>query len=63
MIFFGTKSKSIKKGMLTNIHCEYCNEESDMEYDFQQKYFHLYLIEHLVNQISYNQIYLHNLLL
>ena len=44
MIFFGTKSKSIKKGMLTNIHCEYCNEESDMEYDFQQKYFHLYFI-------------------
>lgn len=44
MIFFGTKSKSIKKGILTRIHCDYCDEESDMEYDFQQKYFHLYFI-------------------
>lgn len=30
--------------MLNNIHCEYCDEVSDMEYDFQQKYFHLYFI-------------------
>jgi hypothetical protein len=44
MFFFGVKSKSIKKGMLTNIHCEYCDEESDMEYNFLQKYFHLYFV-------------------
>ncbi|QBZ98488.1 hypothetical protein GS03_01996 [Flavobacterium sangjuense] len=30
--------------MLTNIHCDYCEEESDMEYNFLQKYFHLYFI-------------------
>jgi len=44
MVFYGVKSKSIKKGILTKVHCEYCDEESDMEYDFQQKYFHLYFI-------------------
>jgi hypothetical protein len=44
MIFFGTKFKSIKKGKLTNIICEYCEEECEVEYNFQQKYFHLYFI-------------------
>ena len=44
MIFFGVKSKSIKKGMLNNILCDYCEEISDMEYNFLQKYFHLYWI-------------------
>lgn len=44
MFFYGVKSKSIRKGTLTNIHCDYCDEESEMEYDFKQKYFHLYFI-------------------
>ncbi|MES2545745.1 MAG: zinc-ribbon domain-containing protein [Bacteroidota bacterium] len=44
MFFCGTKLKTIKTGIITNAHCDYCDEESDMEYDFQQKYFHLYFI-------------------
>ncbi|WP_211161613.1 zinc ribbon domain-containing protein [Flavobacterium solisilvae] len=44
MIFFGTRLRSIKKGMLTHVLCQYCGEDSEMEYDFQQKYFHLYFI-------------------
>lgn len=44
MIIFGTKVKSIKKGMLKNILCQYCDKENEMEYDFQQKYFHLYYL-------------------
>lgn len=44
MFFYGIKSTSIKTGILSNIHCDYCDEESEMEYDFKQKYFHLYWI-------------------
>ncbi|MEO5776012.1 MAG: zinc-ribbon domain-containing protein [Flavobacterium sp.] len=44
MFFYGVKSKSLKKGMLTSIHCDYCDEDSEMEYNFLQKYFHLYWI-------------------
>ncbi len=44
MFFYGVKSKPIKKGMLTNIHCDCCEEVSEMEYSFLQKYFHLYWI-------------------
>jgi hypothetical protein len=44
MIIFGTKVKSIKKGILKNILCQYCDKEYEMEYDFQQKYFHLYYL-------------------
>lgn len=44
MFFYGIKSKSIKKGVLSHVTCPYCHEESDMEFDFRQKYFHLYLI-------------------
>lgn len=44
MFFYGVKSKSIKIGKLTNIHCNYCDKESKMEYEIEQKYFHLYFI-------------------
>jgi hypothetical protein len=44
MIIFGTKVKSIKKGMLKNVLCQYCDKENEMEYDFQQKYFHFYYL-------------------
>lgn len=44
MIFFGLKSKTLKKGVLSNVLCNYCEEESNMEYDIIQKYFHLYFI-------------------
>jgi len=30
--------------MLSSISCEYCEEVSDMEYNFLQKYFHLYWV-------------------
>lgn len=44
MFFFGTKTKSIRKGTVTNVWCDYCDTEGPMGYDFRQKYFHLYFI-------------------
>ncbi|HNP33323.1 MAG TPA: zinc-ribbon domain-containing protein [Flavobacterium sp.] len=45
MFSYGIKSKTLREGELTNLHCEYCGEdETYMEYTFSQKYFHLYFI-------------------
>lgn len=45
MFFYGIKSKTLREGELTDIHCEYCEQDDTyMEYRFVQKYFHLYFI-------------------
>ena len=44
MVFFGTKEKEIKRGRLSNVFCNECNENVSMTYIVESKYFHLYWV-------------------
>ncbi|WP_313806897.1 zinc-ribbon domain-containing protein [Flavobacterium sp.] len=44
MIFFGTKKKEIKRGIISNTTCKVCEENTPMYYTVEAKYFHVYWI-------------------
>ena len=44
MIFFGTKKKEIKRGIIASTTCKVCEENTSMYYRVEAKYFHVYWI-------------------
>ncbi len=45
MLFWRIKSKTLRKGEMSDIPCEHCgSDDAYMEYTFSQKYFQLYFI-------------------
>lgn len=44
MLFFGTRSKKIKKGRLSNTTCVNCDGNTSMTYTVFVKYFHVYWV-------------------
>lgn len=44
MVFFGTSEKEVKSGKISNVICDYCQENVNMYYTITSRYFHLYFV-------------------